>query len=276
MGSGCIIGAAERDVAAAFTYQFGQFELDLRSYELRRDGHPLRLEKIPMELLIFLVEHHGELISRERIIERLWGKHVFLDTEQGINTAIRKVRQVLQDDPEQPRFLETVVGKGYRFVGNVVVTGKEPPPSSGCQPVLPGLQTARTRTSRLWLVGTVTGLLVLGAVFWVVLWRGRLTKSRSATSFHSIAVLPLDNLSGDPSQEYLADGMTDELITDLAKINSLRIISRTSVMQYKRVRKPLPEIARELNVDVIVEGTVTRSGNHLRITAQLKIGRAHV
>jgi DNA-binding winged helix-turn-helix (wHTH) protein len=231
---GVLFGTVEREMVAASTYQFGQFELDLRSYELKRDGQLLRLEKIPMELLIFLVEHHGELITREQIIEKLWGKQVFLDTEQGINTAIRKIRQVLQDDPERPRFLETVVGKGYRFVGSVAVKGKEPPPSRGDLPALSRFEAARNRTSRLWLVGTVTGLLLTGAVFWALWLRtARLTKPLSATSFHSIAVLPLENLSGDPSQEYFADGMTDELITDLAKISSLRIISRTSIMQYK-------------------------------------------
>ena len=110
-------------MATVSSYKFGQFELDLRSYELKRDGEPLRLEKIPMELLIFLVEHHGELVTREQIIERLWGKQVFLDTDQGINTAIRKIRQVLLDEPETPQFLETVVGKGYRFVGTATATG---------------------------------------------------------------------------------------------------------------------------------------------------------
>src|SRR6516162_6422310 len=116
-------------MAEGSSYQFGQFELDLRSYELKRDSQALRLEKIPMELLIFLVEHHGELVTREQIIEKLWGKEVFLDTEQGINTAIRKVRQVLQDDSEKPHFLETVVGKGYRFVCKVTEKEKELPPS---------------------------------------------------------------------------------------------------------------------------------------------------
>jgi TolB-like protein/DNA-binding winged helix-turn-helix (wHTH) protein/Tfp pilus assembly protein PilF len=253
-------------MAAASTYRFGQFELDLRSYELKRDSQPLRLEKIPMELLIFLVEHHGELITREQIIERLWGKEVFLDTEQGINTAIRKVRQVLRDDPEKPQFLETVVGKGYRFISNVTLIPTESAASR--DRVLPESKSGRPR--RLWLFGTVAGLLVATAVVWM-LWPkiDRALRGRPTSALRSIAVLPLENLSGDASQEYFADGMTDELITDLAKISSLRIISRTSIMQYKGVRKPLPEIARELNVDAVVEGTVTRSGNHLRITAQL-------
>jgi TolB-like protein/DNA-binding winged helix-turn-helix (wHTH) protein len=262
-------------MAAGSSYQFGQFELDLRAYELKRDSQPLRLEKIPMELLIFLVEHRGELVTREQITERLWGKEVFLDTEQGINTAIRKVRQVLQDDSEKPQFLETVVGKGYRFVGKVTEREKEQPPSLKDPLPLPGSQTTRHRAQRLWVFGTAIALLVSGAVLWTVWLRtGRATKPRITTSFHSIAVLPLENLSGDPSQEYFADGITDALITQLAKLHGLRVISRTSIMQYKSLRESLPNIARDLNVDAVVEGSVSRSGNRVRVTAQLIDARA--
>lgn len=258
----------ENGMAAVSSYKFGQFELDLRSYELKRDGEPLRLEKIPMELLIFLVEHHGELVTREQIIERLWGKEVFLDTEQGINTAIRKIRHVLQDEPEKPQFLETVVGKGYRFASNVTAKGDESPPSREALP--PGSQTTGNRTKSLWLFGTVSVLMLLGVVLWAVRYRtGWAAKPRITTSFHSIAVLPLENLSGDPSQEYFADGITDALITQLAKLHGLRVISRTSIMQYKTLRKPLSDIARDLSVDAVVEGSVSRSGNRVRVTAQL-------
>lgn len=262
----------ERDMASGSTYRFGQFELDLRSYGLKRDGQPLRLEKIPMELLIFLVEHHGELITREQIIERLWGKQVFLDTEQGINTAIRKVRQVLQDDREKPLFLETVVGKGYRFVGNVTLSGTEFLASGDRS--LPESKSAR-RTHRLRSFGTITGLLVAAAVFWT-LWPkiDRVLRAGRTSTFRSIAVLPLENLSGDPSQEYFADGITDALITHLAKLHAVRVISRTSIMRYKNTREPLPEIANTLNVDAVVEGSVARSSNRVRVTVQLLDARA--
>ena len=262
-------------MATGSSYQFGRFELDLRSYELKRDSQLLRLEKIPMELLILLVEHHGEMITREQIVEKLWGKEVFLDTEQGINTAIRKIRQVLQDDSDKPQFLETVVGKGYRFVGNVTEKRKESPPSLKDPIPLPESQTIRGRVRRIWLFGTAIALLVSGAVVWTVWSRMvRATKPGIPTSFHSIAVLPLENLSGDPSQEYFADGITDALITQLAKLHGLRVISRTSIMQYKSLRKPLPDIARDLNVDAVVEGSVSHSGNHVRVTAQLIDARA--
>src|SRR5262249_1636343 len=216
-------------MAADSSYQFSQFELDLRGYELKRNGQPIRLEKIPMELLIFLVEHHGELVTREQIIEKLWGKDVFLDTEQGINTAIRKIRQVLQDDTERPQFLETIVGKGYRFVGKVTEKEKEPSPAVKVPLPLPESQPTRNRAQRLGVFGTaVIVLLVSGTVLWTILWQtGRATKPRIRTSFHSVAVLPLENLPGDPSQEYFADGMTDALITQLAKFRGLRVISRT-------------------------------------------------
>jgi TolB-like protein/DNA-binding winged helix-turn-helix (wHTH) protein/Flp pilus assembly protein TadD len=260
----------ESSMAAVSSYQFGQFELDLRGYELKRGGQPLRLEKIPMELLIFLVEHHGELVTREQIIERLWGKQVFLDTEQGINTAIRKIRQALQDEAEKPQFLETVVGKGYRFVSNVKTKARESPPSREDLPPPPGSQATPSRPRRLWLFGTVTVLVVSGAVLLAVWLRiSKATKPGITTSFHSIAVLPLENLSGDPSQEYFADGITDALITQLAKLHGLRVISRTSIMQYKSLRKPLPDIARDLSVDAVVEGSVSRAGNRVRVTAQL-------
>jgi len=220
-------------------------------------------------------EHRGELVTREQISERLWGKEVFLDTEQGINTAIRKVRQVLQDDSEKPQFLETVVGKGYRFGGKVTEREKEQPPSLKDPPPLPGSQTTRHRAQRLWVFGTAIALLVSGAVLWTVWLRtGRATKPRITTSFHSIAVLPLENLSGDPSQEYFADGITDALITQLAKLHGLRVISRTSIMQYKSLRESLPDIAHDLNVDAVVEGSVSRSGNRVRVTAQVIDARA--
>jgi TolB-like protein/DNA-binding winged helix-turn-helix (wHTH) protein/Tfp pilus assembly protein PilF len=256
-----------------------QLELDLKRYELRRGDTVLRLEKIPMELLIFLVEHKDRLVSREEIIERIWGRDVFLDTEQGINTAVRKIRLALRDDAEQPRHLQTVVGKGYRFIGQITVTSDERgsstqvPNESG--PPLPGpvtlLSPSPPRTFRLPVsLIAVSVLAILAALILktnIFGLRHRLLNQ--ALPIHSIAVLPLENLSGDPSQEYLADGLTDELITHLAKLGSLKVISRTSVMQYKSTNKSLPEIARALDVDGIVEGSVARSGSKVRVTVQL-------
>ena len=243
-------------------FKFDDTDVDPGRYELRRQGRIVKLEHIPMELLLLLVNRRGELVTREEIIARLWGKDVFVDTEQGINTAIRKIRQALRDDPEQPRFVETVVGKGYRFVAPVTIV--EP-----ANETPPGRAVPAKRGRRWWIgaVATAALLAVLVAV-WPSSWRGRLF-GRGERPIRSVAVLPLENLSGNPAEDYFADGMTEALITNLGKIRALRVISRTSVMPYKRTRKPLLEIARELNVDAVVEGAVARSGNHVRITAQL-------
>lgn len=251
--------------------------LDLKRYQIRRNGSVLRIEKIPMEFFILLVEKKCELVSREEIIERLWGKDVFLDTEQGINTAIRKIRLALKDDSEQSRFIQTVVGKGYRFIGPItVVKNGSAPTEAPEEPRLPSptvfpKATARARRFRLksaLAVVALTALTVLLA-YGFNFFRVRQRLLTRNLQIRSIAVLPLENLSGNPAEDYFAEGMTDELITNLAKVSSLRVISRTSVMRFKGARRPLPEIASALNVDAVVEGSVVRSGNRVRITAQL-------
>jgi TolB-like protein/DNA-binding winged helix-turn-helix (wHTH) protein len=278
-------------------YKFAEFQLDCASFELRRQGRTqkserISLERIPMELLILLLERQGSVVTRQEIVDRLWGKDVFVDTEHGINTAIRKVRQALKDDPDNPRFVHTVSGKGYRFV-----TGKNGVvhrPGNGSHGETSGdadqtrstvepaeiLATAsafekseerrghQTRTKVLvpaLLIVTAAVIAVLSLSFVRERWLGGPTSSR----IPSIAVLPLVNLSTDGGQDFFADGMTEELTTDLGKIATLRVISRTSAAQYKGTHKPLQQVARELNVDALIEGTVTRSGNRLRITANL-------
>jgi TolB-like protein/DNA-binding winged helix-turn-helix (wHTH) protein/lipoprotein NlpI len=256
------------------SYRFLDFELDPGRYELRRKGRSVPLEKIPMDLLILLLEKKGDLVSREEIIERIWGNDVFVDSEAGINTAIRKIRQSLHDDPENPRFIQTVVGRGYRFLPLINVAKEvrgdlnEAPPNA-----VPSRQATPSapRYPRSWIIWAVASGLVVFVLLAANVRGSRdwlLGKSRPA-GIRSLAVLPLENLSGDPGEEYFADGMTDELITDLAQIGELRVISRTSVMRFKGARKPLPEIARELNVDAVVEGTVERYGDHVRVRAQL-------
>jgi len=251
-------------------FQFADFELDLTRYELCRAGSPVKLEKIPLELLILLIRRNGELVSREEIIEKLWGKDVFVDTEQGINTAIRKIRQALHDDAEEPHFVQTVVGRGYRFIPAVHEEAPGPeqgPPSEAAPAAAISSPRPGSRARRAWMVVAlvlVAALVALG----VRAVRGRLF-SRAAPPMRSLAVLPLENLSGDPAQEYFADGLTDELITQLAKQRLLRVISRMSVMHYKASKKTIPEIARELNVDAVVEGSVSRDGNSVRVRAQL-------
>ena len=229
--------------------EFGEFHLDCERFELRRGGSPLRLERQPMELLIFLVSSGGRLVTRTEIARLLWPSEVFVDTEHGINTAIRKIRHVLREDPDSPRFLQTVTGKGYRFVGVTPDPERISSPAEPVQPEPPASHTVvptRTASShRLWISLSASAVLVIligVATFGARSVRGHTTRQ----PITSIAVLPLDNLSGDPSQNYLADGMTDELTTMLAKDSSLRVISRTSVMQYKSAHRPLPEIAASL------------------------------
>src|SRR5215813_345571 len=200
--------------------RFGKFVLDLSRYELTCSGRVIHLERIPMDLLILLVRENGRLIGRDEIIERLWGKELHFDTDNSINTAVRKIRHALGDDSGKPQYIETVLGKGYRFKGRVV-------------PV--SVQT-EAEQSRIML-----------------------------------AVLPFENLSGDAAQEYLSDGLTEETIMRLGQMSPHRLglIARTSSMAYKQTNKSVAQIGKELGVDYVVEGSVRREGDRVRITAQL-------
>ena len=285
------------------TYKFGDFELIASRFELRRRDRPLKLERIPMELLILLLEKNGQVVTRQEIIERLWGKDVFLDTEHGINTAIRKIRTALREDVERPRFIQTVSGKGYRFVADevstnangaaasakIVVSGNPIPENpvaespaaenTALTPVGVGagpIRSGESLASRKWPWAAVALLVVIASTLALnvaglrdrVFARNVFAKN-SIGPIHSIAVLPLANLSGDPSQDYYADGLTDEFITALAKNRNLRVVSRTSAMQYKGVNRPVRDIARELGVDGILEGSIERSANRVHLTVQL-------
>lgn len=258
--------------------KFDEFVLDCDRYELQHGGDNVRLEKIPMELLILLVSKDGKLVTREEIIDHVWGKDVFVDTEHGINTAIRKIRQALKDDPEQPRFVQTVTGKGYRFIAECsnghkpsVLSAEIPVTTEVPQKKEEPIAVPEKSTWRLTAIAAVGVCVVVGLViaFNVGGLRNRIFSSNQIGQIHSIAVLPLANLSGDPSQEYFSDGMTDEMITSLAQNHSLRVISRTSVMQYKGVNKPLPEIAKALGVDGILEGSVMRTNGQVHVNLQL-------
>ena len=235
----------------------------------------MHLEKLPMELLILLVERRGELVSREEIAARLWRKGVFLDVDRSINTAVNKVRVALRDDPEKPRFVETVVGKGYRFAAPVVCSDgnsirQEQLPlvrvevASG-PTVPPAHRKAYSVGLKVMLWGV--GLFALLGVA-LLLSRGG-AKATRQPAIKSLAVLPLKNLSGDPAQDYFAEGMTEALVGRLSLIHELRVVSRTSSMSFKDTRLSAPEIARTLHVDTLVEGSVIREGVRVRVTAQL-------
>jgi TolB-like protein/DNA-binding winged helix-turn-helix (wHTH) protein/tetratricopeptide (TPR) repeat protein len=250
---------------------FGVFELDLRAGELRKRGLRVRLQQQPVQALTMLLEHAGQVVSREELQKALWPADTFVDFDHGLNKAINKIREALGDSAESPRFVETVARRGYRFIADVTVAADAaPPPSPEAaleRDVKPDvLATAPSRArARARAIAALAVMVLLGSVAGWKLY----SRSHESSVIRSLAVLPLESLSNDASQDYFADGMTDELISDLGQISALRVISRTSVMAYKHSRKPLPDIARELNVDAIVEGTVLRSGDQVRITAQL-------
>ena len=264
--------------------------MDLRAGELRKHGVRIHLQTQPFQILGMLLERPGEVVTREELRQALWHGDTFVDFDHGLNNAINRLREALGDSAESPRFLETLPRRGYRFIAAVEriappspqnsksqvedssTTPRAPASDEGAAP--PVKSSKSSLRARPWIVAGAVGVVV--AALFALLGtlktgdlRQRLLRVSAAKHIQSIAVLPLENLSGDPSQEYFADGMTDALITNLGKISSLRVISRTSVMQYKGTKKPLPEIAKELNVEAIIEGTVSHSGNHLRITANL-------
>ncbi len=257
--------------------RFATFEVDLQTRELRKNGLKLKLHGQPFEVLAMLLEKPGELVSREQLRERLWPTETFVDFDHGVNTAINRLREALGDSADNPRFIETLPRRGYRFISpveSIAPTGQAAPPVRSTVPETVAARSAEvvkpsgkwTKFALILAAALLIGLLVAANVGD---FRHRLFGGQPRTPIQSIAVLPLVNLSNDVNQDYFADGMTEALTTDLGKISALRVISRTSVMQYKGTKKSLPEIAQELQVDALVEGTVLRSGNHMRITANL-------
>ena len=239
---------------------FRNFELDLTSGELHKDGQKVPLPPKAFEVLHSLVERPGEVVTREDLRARLWAADTFVEFDDSLNHAVKKLRHALGDSAENPEFVETLPRHGYRFIASTNGhNSPEPAPKSGRRFPTPPLVSA------LALLAIMAALLALdiGGL------RRRLTGHPAVPVIRSLAVLPLLNLTGDPQQDYFADGMTDALITDLAKIRAVKVISRTSVMQFKDVKKPLREIAQALGVEGILEGSVQRSGGRVRITVQL-------
>lgn len=281
--------------------QFGEFELDSAAFELRRKGRPVRLERLPLEFLFLLVSRRGELVTRPEIAQKLWGDDVYLDINSAINVVVRKARQALRDDADNPKFLLTVPSKGYRFVGAVM---EEACPASGLkqaansepegvseawgdlelattsgsviiprpQPIeaqpLPGHAPDRGRRLATWMawagLGALVATLLLG---WIYLRR----HSAPSSDRVMLAVLPFKNLSGDPNQEYIVDGLTEEILTDVARMSpaQMGVIARTSAMAYKNTDKTISQIGRELGVDYVLEGSVRSQGGMARVSAQL-------
>jgi TolB-like protein/DNA-binding winged helix-turn-helix (wHTH) protein/Flp pilus assembly protein TadD len=264
--------------------RFGVFEADLRAGELRKHGLRIRLQEQPFLVLAMLLQRAGQVVTREELQKKLWPADTFVDFDHGLNKAVNKIRDALGDSAESPRFVGTVARRGYRFLAEVkgadeiavhspkfapAQLASSHPPASQTGDRAEFLDAAGMPQRRLPpLAWKISAFVLLAVIAAFAAWKVH-SRNRPAPAIHSLAVLPLESLSNDASQDYFADGMTDELISDLGQISALRVISRTSVMAYKHARKPLPQIARELNVDAIVEGTVLRSGDQVRITAQL-------
>lgn len=255
-----------------------EFELDLRGHTLTRAGRRVRLERIPMDLLLLLLERRGELVTRQDIVDRIWGPGVFLDTDNSTNGAIRKLRQALKDDADQPRFIETVTGKGYRFIGPVVDRTARSEPSRTAEPLaalapaepLPAeAPPPRNLGWRPWSIVFAASLVVAAALGASALWSrpGR----PSPNGRMMLAVLPFDNLTGDSGEDYFSDGLTEEMISRLGNLapEKLGVIARTSVMGYKRGPRPLDRLGRDLGIQYVLEGSVRRDAERVRITAQL-------
>ena len=252
--------------------RFGLFELDLQAGELRKSGVKIKLQEQPLQVLIALLQKPGEVVTREELRMKLWDAETFVDVEHSLGTAINKIREVLGDSAENPRFVETLPRRGYRFIAQVngLQRDARSPATTGESDQLEASKRPSSTWQPLWLrVGVGTAVAFAIAVFAWGIGRRRAGAGESHPSIRSVAVLPLANLSNDAEQEFFADGMTDELITNLAKVSALRVISRTSVMRYRNTQKPVAEIAKELGADAVIEGTVLRSGNSVRITVQL-------
>jgi DNA-binding winged helix-turn-helix (wHTH) protein len=239
-------------VPGAPRFRFGDFELDTRAGELRKRGVRLRLQGQPLQVLAALLNGAGDLVTHEELRRQIWTADTFVDFDHSLHNAIARLREVIGDSAEMPRYIETLPRRGYRFIAPVE-TVEVVSPIRAVQPEHPSATSAKSKRSpsRAMLAGGILAIFVIGTSFWLT----RTTPRHTVAAPHldSIAVLPLDNLSGDPSEEFFVDGMTDQLITDLGEVGSLRVISRTSVLPYKGTKKDLPEIARELNVKALLK-----------------------
>lgn len=263
--------------ANARAAQFGPYSLDLRSGELRKFGTKIKMGEQSFQILLLLIEAQGEMVTREELRTKLWARDTFVDFDHGLNSAVQRLRDCLSDSAENPNWIETIPRRGYRFIGDVdwqKKNGAAAVPATDNE-LSRSLETPASmvrpasRKMTQWVVAAAILILFVAGLIVAYRIRAQSQKRRSARMIRSVAVLPLANLSGDPNQDYFADGLTDELTTMLAKNRALRVVSRTSSMQYKGAKRSLPEIARELNVDGILEASVERVGNRVHMTVQL-------
>jgi len=275
-------------VGSRISYHFGPFVLDTARRELLKHGTRIKLRGRSYSLLEVLLSRAGEIVTREELQAKLWSADTFVDFEHGLNTSVKTLRQALCDSAEAPRYIETIPRLGYRLIVPVeIVETARPLSDSGRVEALPDVPPVPAKKvppvlsllSRHWRVATAASI-ALGAAIALSLTivpillhlafsRSPAKSGGTAMRFTSIAVLPLENLSNDPTQDYFSDGMTDELITDLSQLAGLRVVSRSSITRYKGSKKAVPEIGRELAVDGVIRGSVERVGDRVRIRVQL-------
>lgn len=236
--------------------RFGPFELNLSAGELRKGGLRIRLQDQPFQILVMLLDQPGEVVTREEFHQKLWPKGTFVDFEHGLNAAIKRLRDALNDSAENPLYIETIPRRGYRFIGQL-------------EKIDPGSEVSEVPRRPKWIpvLAVVAGLAMVA----FAVWKWQQSPAQPAERKVMLAVLPFENLSGDPAQDYFSDGLTDEMITQLGRLQSdrLGVIARTSAMHYRGTQKPAQQVGRELGVDYILSGTVRREGERVRISAQL-------
>lgn len=235
------------------TVRVGAFEIDLSAAELHRDGSVSRLPEHAFQVLLTLLEHRGEVVSREQLRQRLWQSDTFVDFEQGLNTAVKRLRDALNDSADNPHYIETIPRHGYRLIAPVETLQADP-------------GTTRKSIGRIGFAILVVAAIICAAVFY---WRQAVLQHFYPPKLHSLAVLPFENLSSTPEGEQFADALTEQLITELGHMDGLRVISHQSVMQYKHSNKPISQITRELQIESVVEGSVWRANGKIRVTTQL-------
>jgi TolB-like protein/DNA-binding winged helix-turn-helix (wHTH) protein/Flp pilus assembly protein TadD len=294
------MSASKSAARQVVVYQFGPYELDTARSELHKFGFRVKLERKPLQLLIALVERAGEVVTRSELQRLLWGENLFVDFDKGLNVAATKLRATFNDSPEKPSYIETVAGKGYRFVAEVEQVVPTVPASASAQPIaqvetpaslssLPDalafppereaqrpfyigdIQPSSLRGRKTWRITVVICVALLTVAVARLTWRRLRQPDQTHADKIMLVVLPFENLSGDPSQEYFSDGMTEELSAQLGNLNPQRlaVIGRTSAMMYKHSPRPINQIGKDLGVGYVLEGSVRRYGSMLRVTAQL-------
>jgi TolB-like protein/DNA-binding winged helix-turn-helix (wHTH) protein len=281
------------DAVPAAAYRFGLFEVDGRLGELRKQGRLIKLRGRPFDILLLLLGRRGDLISRDELRQQLWPADTFVDFDHGLNSAMNRLRDALGDSAESPRFIETLPKRGYRFIAPIESIEREdtrlksnPPTGLGTAVDAAGVSeqgvaaerqpSTRLRTSRV-VVSLPSRAVALAAVSALVIaimvaaFYLRFARSGPAPTKMTLAVLPFENLSADADQDFFTDGFTDEMIAELGKLDPehLGVIARTTTRLYKNARKDIGQIHRELGVDYVLEGSIRRAANRIRITAQL-------